>query len=121
MIKIFLFDADGVVIIPSERFSDRFSREFNVDYEEKIPPFFENDFEPCLTGRADLKEIIKPYLKRWGWKKSVDELLEYWFENENHIDERVIEVIKKLRAIGIKCYLATNQEKYRTQYLRKHS
>ncbi len=119
MIKVFLFDADGVVTVSPEKFSDRFSREFNVDYEEKILPFFENDFAPCLIGQADLKEIIKPYLGKWGWQKSVEELLKYWFGSENHVDERVVGAIKKLRAIGVKCYLVTNQEKYRTQYLRE--
>jgi len=31
----------------------------------------------------------------------------------------LIEKIKQLRSEGIKCYLATNQEKYRTKYMRE--
>lgn len=50
------------------------------------------------------------------WEKSVEELLRYWFKSEHKVDENIIEAIKKLRQRGIKCYLATNQEKYRTEY-----
>lgn len=51
---------------------------------------------------------------------TVDEFLQFWFEAENHIDNRVLDVVKRLRAKGMKCYVATNQEKYRTQFMKAH-
>jgi len=117
MIKAVIFDTDGMVVI-TDMFSVQYCKEYNVPYEN-ILPFFKNEFQPCLVGKADLKEQIKPYLAKWGWKKSVDEFLGYWFKAENHIDQRVMDVISKLKQSGIKCYLATNQEKYRTEYLKK--
>lgn len=117
MIKAILFDADGMTII-GEMFSIQYCREFNLPYE-KMLFFFKNDFQPCLIGKADLKEQIKPYLKKWKWDQSVDEFLEYWFKAEDKVDQRIIEIIRKLHQKGIKCYLTTNQEKYRTQYLRR--
>ena len=57
-------------------------------------------------------------MEKWGWKKSVDDFLEYWFKAEHNIDKRVTDLIEKLRLVGVKCYLATNQEKYRTEYIR---
>lgn len=44
--------------------------------------------------------------------------MNYWFDAENHIDKRIVEAVEKIKKSGIKCYLATNQERYRTQYLR---
>jgi len=116
MIKAIIFDADGMVVI-TEMFSVKYCEEYKVPYET-ILPFFKNEFQPCLVGQADLKEQIKPYLEKWGWTKSVDDFLNYWFKAEHHVDQRVIETISKLRKSEIRCYLATNQELYRTQYLR---
>lgn len=116
MTKAVIFDTDGMVVI-TDMFSVKFCEEYKVPYEIVLP-FFKNEFQPCLIGKADLKEQIKPYLPKWGWNKSVEDFLEYWFKAEHKIDQRVVDVIEKLRQSGIKCYLATNQEKYRTDYLR---
>jgi len=117
MIKTILFDADGMLII-TEMFSVQYCKEFDVPYEE-ILPFFENELGPCLIGQADLKEKVSPYLEKWKWNKSVEEFLEYWFESENHVDYRIIETIKELQEKGIRCCLVTNQEKYRTRFMRE--
>lgn len=116
MIKTVIFDVDGIVIKREMYFSQRFSEEFNVSIK-KLLPFFENDFSDCLIGKADLKEELKKYLNQWGWKKSIDELLVYWFTNEGKLDYKIIENIKDLRRRGVKCYLDTNNEKYRVRYL----
>ena len=119
MIKIILFDVDGVIIPHKRRFSSNFSKEFNVPIE-KLSQFFENEFQLCLIGKADLKKEIKKYFKHWNWEKSADELLEYWFDNENEIDKKILESIKNLRDQGIKCFLSTNNEKYRADYILKN-
>jgi len=119
MIKIILFDVDGVIIPKKRRFSSNFSREFKVPIE-KLSQFFENEFQLCLVGKADLKHEIKKYLEEWNWKKSVDELLLYWFNNEKETDKNVLKNVKELKNLGIKCFLSTNNEKYRADYLLKN-
>lgn len=84
---------------------------------EKILPFFQNEFQLCLTGKADLKQELTKYLSKWNWQKSIEDLLDYWFENENTLNKQMLENIKNLRDNGIRCYLNTNNEKYRAQYL----
>ena len=116
MIKTVLFDIDGVVVLKKIRFSQRFSNDFGIPIEEVLP-FFENEFGLCLIGKADLKEELKKYLARWNWQKTADELLEYWLSLENAVSEKIIDSVKKLRASGIKCFLNTNNEKYRVKYL----
>lgn len=117
MIKAILFDADGVVI-NADMWSVAFCKEFNVP-NKIILPFFEDEFQACLIGKADLKKEIVPYLKKWRWKKSVDDFLEYWFKSEHKVDRRIVNIIKELKKKGIKCCLTTNQEGYRTQYMKK--
>lgn len=118
MIKVILFDGDGVIINKPMLFSEHLAKDYDVSYEEAILPFFKNEFQLCLTGKADLKEVIKPYLSKWNWDKSIDELLEYWFKNENFVDKRITDLIIAYRTSGIKCYLHSNQEKYRTDYMK---
>ena len=118
MTKAVLFDLDGVVITlgKGKKFSERFSEKFNLPLE-KISEFFINDFSECSYGRADLKENIAPYLVKWGYKGTVEELLEFWFKDEGSPDEEVLKEVAALRAKGIKCFIATRQEKYRKEYL----
>lgn len=115
MIKVLIFDADGV-LINGDIFSKRFSREYNIDIN-KINSFFDGPFKDCLVGKADLKEVLIPYLEEWGWKDGVDSFLEYWFSSEHSIDQELIDYIQEHRKNGIKCVMATNQEKYRAEYI----
>jgi len=115
MIKVVLFDVDGV-IVNAEMWSKQLANDYGIN-PSIIDTFFKKEFQNCLIGKADLKVSISPYLKKWGWDKSVDDLLEYWFKSEHKIFEPLIIYIQNLRTKGIKCYLATNQEKYRTEYM----
>jgi len=82
-------------------------------------PFFEGDFQKCVVGQSDLIEEIKPWLTKWKWKGTAEEFLQAWFKAEHRIDERVVDAIKDLKKSGIRCSLATKQEKYRMQYMKK--
>ena len=53
-IKAVIFDTDGMIIRSEKYFSQRFSDEFNIPME-KILPFFKNEFQLCLVGKADIK------------------------------------------------------------------
>jgi putative hydrolase of the HAD superfamily len=117
MIKAVLFDADGVILKKyKEYFSERFAREYGAPIEE-IRLFFKGEFPECQRGSKDLKVEFEKYLPKWGWQKSVDEFLSYWFTNDVIADTEVLKEVAGIRARGLKCYLATDQEKYRAEYL----
>jgi putative hydrolase of the HAD superfamily len=117
MIRAVLFDADGVIILPNH-FADYLEQELSVT-PAVTHEFFGSQFRDCLLGRADLKETIKPFLPRWGWQGSVQAFLQRWFEIENAVDPRMLNVVITLRKRGIICGLATNQEHYRIEYMKK--
>lgn len=119
MTKVLIMDADGVLINKGEVFSVILAREYKVN-PEKLREFFTGKFQDCLVGKADLKESVAPYLPDFGWPGTVDEFLDYWFKAEHYLNEELIEYIKRLRQQGTTVVLATNQEKYRTQYMLEH-
>ncbi len=116
-IKCILFDVDGVVV-RAEMFSKQYARAKNIS-DDEILPFFKDVFPCCTEGKADLKEVLKEWLPKWKWEGSTDGFLQAWFEAEHKIDERVTGVVGRLRNKGVKCYLATNQEKYRVGYMKE--
>lgn len=116
MIKALLLDADGVTIKQHRYFSEDYAEEHNVPLD-KITPFFKEKFRACQKGQADLKEEIKPYLSEWNWQGSVEEFLNLWFTTETKPDNQILELVKQIRNMDIKCYLATDQEKYRAEYM----
>jgi putative hydrolase of the HAD superfamily len=117
MIKVVLFDADGVLTLPEEVFSVVYTRSRGLD-PEPFEQFFKNEWKPIVTGKNDLKESIEANPELWQWDGSTDGLLEYWFKTEDVKNEPLISTIKELKTRGVKCYLATEQEKYRGEYMK---
>jgi putative hydrolase of the HAD superfamily len=115
-IQAVILDADGVVIHPW-RFARYLEREHAIT-PEMTRSFFRTSFEDCLVGRADIEDVLPPFLHEWGWRGSLDEFLKTWFEVDDAVDTQVIDVIRPLRRSGVLCCLATNQERRRTAYMR---
>ena len=114
---IILFDADGVLTLPEEMFSEVYARSHGLD-PKPFEQFFRNDWKPIVTGQKDLKESINENPELWQWQGSADDLLDFWFKTEDVRNEELIEVIHNLKSQGVPCYLATEQEKYRGEYMK---
>ncbi len=117
MTKCVLFDADGVLTLPEEVFSVVYARSHALD-PEPFEVFFKNEWQPIVTGKSDLKEHIAAHPELWQWDGSTDELLDYWFKTEDVRNEELLKLIGELGSKGIPCYLATDQEKYRADYMK---
>jgi putative hydrolase of the HAD superfamily len=112
-----LFDADGVTIIPQDPFSVQYATSRGLD-PKVLRSFFDDRFDETLIGKRDLKELLNERRELWQWEGSSEDLLQLWFQAENHRNEALIAVIQQARQNGIQCYLATNQEQYRTMYVK---
>ncbi len=113
--KAVLIDFDGV-ICNSKYFREVYAEKFGMDINI-LTPFFDNLKETVVIGKGDLKDQLAEIIDTWGWKGTVDELLEFWLTEDPDIDIRFIEIAQKLQGLGLKVYLATDQEKYRAQHI----
>jgi putative hydrolase of the HAD superfamily len=117
MFKVILVDADGVVIKRRKYFSEIYAEQAGLDAKADFLPFFQGEFRNTVVGMADLKEIIGPWLEKWKWDEGIEAFLQLWFETESNVQNDVLDYLAQLRKSGIKCYLASQQEHYRGEYI----
>lgn len=116
MARILLLDTDGVLIPKEKYFSTRYAEEKGIPVQTLLP-FFQGEFRRCQAGHCDMKEELAKHIAEWQWTGSVDEFLAYWFASEPDPSTLMLEAVADLRKAGVKCYIATDQERYRAQYL----
>ncbi len=109
-----VFDADAV-FLRSTRPADYLKQRYGLS-REKLGPFFAKNAR-SLEGKADIKDILPPFLEEWGITQSVDEFLSEAFFSGSEIDSEVAAIVADLQGRGITCCLATNQDKHRMAHL----
>lgn len=112
-----IFDVDGVLTTHGVSFSKTYAQKLNKDYRP-FRDFFQGEFQKTLIGKADLKQLILDHDFVWETKGNVDGLLKKWFEAEYQPNESLLNFVPELRAAGVYCYIATNQERYRGAYIK---
>ncbi len=115
--RALLLDADGVCIESRGRFSEKYAADHGVDPTEFIK-FFTGPFQDALRGKADLKDLIRKHTEIWRWNENPDDILQDWFEFENHTNKELVGLVATIKSAGMPVFLATNQEKYRADYLK---
>ena len=110
MLSAVLFDADGVVQRPSQDWWARLTSLVPSDSDAFVADLMAAE-KPSLVGKGDFRDAVAEVLHRWKSPASVEEAMEpwHWFAAE----PTVISLIGSLRAAGIGCHLATNQQAYR--------
>lgn len=119
MIKAIAIDADGVIFRETPFFV--FYAATAGIKPEVIDEFFNGPYKQCQLGRADLFEILTEYKHKLKWERAVEELISEWFDYENVPDANLMEVIQNIRSKGVITILATDQEKYRTEYFKTNN
>lgn len=85
---------------------------------EAFQLFFTEAFPKTVTGEADLKEVLAPYLPQMWWKGSVQDFLDIWFSSQELIREWMLDLLVDLKNRWYRCSLCSQQEKYRSAYLK---
>jgi putative hydrolase of the HAD superfamily len=116
---VILFDADGVVQFPPDDWRDRIAARLDADGAEAETLLAEvlAAEAPAVRGAEDFPQAVAAVLARWDRADRLDEVLSSWHEIE--VDHAVVALIQDLRAQGVRCYLATNQQNMRAAYMRK--
>ena len=116
-IQAILFDADGVVQRQKPEFRSILTDVLGPP-QDNLEAFLQDIFKterPALTGARDFADDLAAVLLRWNCRGTVQEALRAW--EQIHVDEGMITHINALRASGIYCGLATNQQSYRARYM----
>ena len=119
MIKAVLWDIDGVLIRHDTYFDAKLEEENYTNPTEILRGFRQTDINlKCDQGILDPLEEIIPFLERIGWSKSNKEYFDAQYEFESkYIDYSLIAEIQILREKGYKCFIASNQNYYRKDFL----
>lgn len=121
MVKAVLFDIDGVIIRHRSFFAHTLPRWRYRDPGPVMDSFYRSPTNhACDQGALDPFVEMRPFLDRMGWKGSVESYLrkQYRFEAKS-IDRSLLKAIDALRARGLHCSIASNQNRHRREWLRE--
>jgi putative hydrolase of the HAD superfamily len=117
MIQAIVFDADGVLVKPSSWFVTRAHELYGVPTDEFMA-FIYGEFKRCTIGELDLEVALVALLERWRVPVSIPEFIQAWLVHENVLDLGMLEEIALLRAMRLPCFVGTNQERNRANFMR---
>lgn len=121
MIKCIMLDVDGVLVDgrPQDGRNWAFAlrKDLGIDPEFLVEAFFSKIWPDIVTGKRQLVPELSTVLKHMPTDVTADELINYWFEMDSRIVERVLLDCRAARQSGVVVYLATNQEHLRARYL----
>jgi putative hydrolase of the HAD superfamily len=121
MIKAIMLDVDGVLVTgkspAGEHWACTLSEDLGVDYSFLQAHLFNVHWELIVTGRAGLRDRLEMVLMQHASDITVDRIISYWFQNDAHINQELLKVLKSIRRTGLVVYLATNQEHERAAFL----
>jgi len=119
MIKAILFDIDGVIIRHQNYFWETLSSE---NYSNPIITmsrlYKSDDNRKCDKGELDILDYIKPFLEKINWDKLAEDYLNLQYQYEyQFIDFELLSKINTIKSIGVKTFIASNQNHYRKKNL----
>ena len=114
-----MVDVDGVVVVHPNPlgWSADLEKDLGLSSETLHAAFFKPYFDEIVHGRAALRERLTPVLREIAPHLACDQLIEYWFRNDAHLNTDLLEQLGRLRQCGLKLHLATVQEHERADFL----
>ncbi len=119
MIKLIIFDLDGVLIKSKQYFSDAFADKYKIDNKEVVVIL------KRILGMAGDKSggtfsYWKPHLDEWGVNIIEKDFFDMWFDVENTkaVDE-VIQVYNNVKNQGYKVAILSDQFVERAKYMKE--
>ncbi len=112
-----LFDADGVVQANPPGWFDQLH---DLVAPGRGRDFVDDVFETersAMRGRREFRSVLAEVAGRWELDVRLEELLEHWRRIE--VNAPVLELVGELRASGVLCCLASNQNAHRAAYMRR--
>src|SRR3954467_1994916 len=116
-----MVDVDGVLVDgrPEDGRHWQTSVEEDLGFTSDIlhAEFFAPYWEDIVLGRAGLMEHLATALQKIAPHVSPAAFVSYWFEKDSRLVPSLFQELSVVRSVGIRVYLATNQEHLRAAYL----
>jgi putative hydrolase of the HAD superfamily len=115
--SVLMLDVDGVLV--HEPPVEVFARDAALDAAMASirAELTAEDWQSLATGQSDLLERIGEIVRALTLPVTAEQMLDYWYPSETHLDAAVLDAAKRVRAGGMRVFLATNQEHRRARYL----
>lgn len=117
--RAIMVDVDGVLIAHPDPlgWSAHLEDDLGISRSALHETFFERHWADVVHGRAALRDRLALALAEIAPGFSPAALIDYWFDNDSHVDRRLLGELKTLREAGFEVHLATVQEHERAAYL----
>lgn len=117
--KAIMVDVDGVLVTHPNTggWSANLERDLGISRASLQDVFFRRHWDDVVHGRAALRDRLALALTELAPSVTPAALIEYWFDNDAHIDKRLLAELQLLRKSGFELHLATVQEHERAAYL----
>ena len=118
-LKALMVDVDGVVVRHPhpQGWSANLEADLGLKLEDLENAFFKPSFGDLVHGRARLHDLLAPALAKIAPHLTSQALVDYWFEQDSHLDHGLLDQLAVVRARGVQVHLATVQEHERADYL----
>jgi putative hydrolase of the HAD superfamily len=116
-----MLDVDGVVVRGRPRdglpWSTSLEQDLGISSEQLHAILFAPHWDEIVTGRKELFSVLDDCMPQLTQSVTAKQLVDYWFKMDSFVDEAVLYACDKIRASGVRVFLATNQEHHRASYL----
>jgi putative hydrolase of the HAD superfamily len=118
-IQALMVDVDGVIVVHpnSSGWSVNLEQDLGLSAASLQEAFFKPHFAEIIVGHAALRQRLTPVLAQIAPHLSADALIAYWFEQDAHLDHRLLAELAEVRSRRVAVHLATVQEHERARYL----
>jgi putative hydrolase of the HAD superfamily len=115
-VRAVLWDADGVLQQIPETWFDLLGETVGTGKALALLDLLLPQMESAISGMQGMTGLLPGFLEQLGLAEHHDRVSEVWGTIE--VLEPAREVVRGLRAQGIPCHLASNQDDLRTAYMR---
>ena len=123
MIKLYLFDVDGVLLdgrpLDGKPWKSTLKDDLGIDPSELKRLFFKPHWQSIVTGKKKIIPYLDDALHKMETPTTATGLLDYWFSNDGRQVSACVALLEGLHDAGKKVGLATNQEFRRADWIKK--
>jgi len=116
-----VWDFDGVLnrnyVDGKYIWTSNFEDEFGHSIETFNEIVFNDKFSEILTGEMSLIDAVSDWAGTVGYHGDLMNLIEYWFQNDYNLDERVMGWLAASKRSNLRNVMGMNNEAMRTQFI----